>query len=369
MMHEPALIDADLRHAEGTRLMKHGRRFQKAARVVAASNPSDKRSRRSRLRKLPIYRSALFPKNRSEREETAARLLSTAKHAIEVHFGLQKESAPWLYQVFLYHQDLAELIASAKIPAAGRETSCKSDWLMQVEDDYVLCEMDSTLLKFNERDDSLTAAEYYLFGEKGELLRDAVVEGYGLPTREILVPGALDKLLGPPTLVRAPNERRPLTAEEACGCLAALMRAFIAFRPSLYKLADEADMNELSDLALNARRLAARLRHHANGTVTGLEELLMILCERHAFSLDEFRYQVDRKKKQALVHFMNPCVACFQLLYDQRASGGSDYKPSPFTLFVASFLERMGVPAANWRTVRKYFQQWSKHCHVARAAT
>jgi hypothetical protein len=159
-----------------------------------------------------------------------------------------------------------------------------------------------------------------------------------------------------------------LTTDEAWGCFGALMRAFVRVRPSLYKLADETALDASYDLALDARRLARRLRRPYRGVITYNAEVLAILCERYAFILEKIRSQVEGKKqKEALVRFMGPCVTCFELLFGQPATGGSDYKPTPFTLFVASFLERMDVPT-NWRTVRRYFQKWKKLGHRARLA-
>ena len=143
------------------------------------------------------------------------------------------------------------------------------------------------------------------------------------------------------------------------------MLAFANFRPTLDKLADEEALADLHGLALDAHKLGERLRKPTIRGMPDYAEVLAILCARLVFWLDQIRYQVEgRKQKEALVHFMGPCVACFELLFGQLATGGSDYKPSPFTLFVASFLERVQVPRASWRTVRKYFQKWQRRAHA-----
>ena len=341
--------------------MKQRRQFQNSDQVVAGRT---KRSRRRSLRKLPEYRPDLSMEDPGEREKKVDEFSSRIKTELKVHFGLSTGDPPWFDSFqFMYQEDLANLIASATIAPTGHGVSRDCTWIGH---GFVLCACDSTLLRREDGDNWL--AQNFLFGEKGELLRDAVVEGFGPPTGVILDAIAKQHMLGPPTLIRAPNERRPLTAEEAWGCISALMRAFVTFRPSLYKFADSAAINDLHDRAEDARSLAVRLRQPARWGwgMSYLEDVLTILCERYAFSLDEFRYQMEGKKeKEALVRFMGPCVACFEHLFGQQASGGGDYKPSPFTLFVSAFLTKMDVPEISSRTVRTYFQRWHKLSHRA----
>ena len=298
-----------------------------------------------------------------------------ARWELEIHFGLREDEEPFLYEdCFLYDCDLASLIASTTIPPTGHKYSRECDWLGQAH--HCLCEYDGCIMKEdpdNVDHEFSCVSEYYVFGENGELLREACITGFtDRSVSDFLEAGEVEwrrRLFGPPRLMRMPNERRPLTADEAWGCWGALMRAFVRLRPSLYKLADVSALDASYDLALDLRRLAVRLRRE---TPSNNSNVLSILCERYAYKLEHMRCQVEGKKqKDPLVSLMGPCVSCFELLFGQSATGGSDYKPTPFTLFAASFLERMDVPSrgvytpqkktANWRTVRRYFQKWQAH--------
>jgi hypothetical protein len=284
-------------------------------------------------------------------------LSSRLKLDLEVHFGLLQDAVPvFLQDKFLCNFELEDIIHSTNLPVTGHELSTEFAWLE--EDDYCICQCDSMLMS-RQCDDSYIA-KYYKFGKDGELLTAPRVEGFGPPIT-LFDTANIHYQFCPPTLVRARNEVRPLSGEEAWGCMSALIRAFVSARASLCKDTDEQALDDLHNRALHANKLATVLRSDEMGYA---EEGLAILCERYAFRMDQIRYQLEGKKqKEAHIGFIGPCVACFELMFGQPATGGSDYKPSPFTRFVTSFLDIMDVPTANWRTVRKYFQKWRKLGH------
>jgi hypothetical protein len=283
-----------------------------------------------------------------KKQEKLERLLATAKHEFQLHLRMRTDE-PEYSLCLLDRDELANIIRQVELPLAGH-TNLEA--LSKFERGFSICEA-SEVLHISGRGQH--TFEGFYFGNSGELIRDVAVE----------VHGSSERMSREEAVIRIPHEKRPVTTHEAWACIGALTRSFLPVEGSLHKIT-RYDLENLHSIARDLRNVAARLRQPNLGHIYHQDQVVSILCERRAMRFEELHRKWKRRKdKGALVQLMGPCGACFELLFGEKATGGSDYKPSHFTRFVASYLSAMKVPQVNFQTVRRYFQRWEKLDHRA----
>jgi hypothetical protein len=204
--------------------------------------------------------------------------------------------------------------------------------------------------------------EYYTFATNGALLKDPCSHLGDFVSGEM---GEERRVQGPPSLIRLPTERRALTTEEAWGAVAALLRTLVELRPSAHQIAGEQVLRQLVELESRSKDMAKRLRLPELALLRTIDsEVYEAMFEVFAKHLGSVRKQLAGKKKdQWLFRFMEPCVACFELLFGQTATPGSAEKPSGFTDFAVTFLKEIGGVQCAPTSIRAALTKWRKQHH------
>ncbi len=145
--------------------------------------------------------------------------------------------------------------------------------------------------------------------------------------------------------------------------MAALLEAYGKLHPSFTHCLDKQVLTAVEKEAKVMAGVARRLKERPELSILrGVgSEATEAMNEWQARRARRLLSQLKATKQpQALMQFMGPAENCYDLLFGEPATGGSDDASSPFTDFVVAFLGEVGC-RYDWKSVKRALYMWRKH--------
>ena len=162
-------------------------------------------------------------------------------------------------------------------------------------------------------------------------------------------------------VLRAPDDKRAITTEEALGAVSIVLFAFEPLRLALTADADVKVLKRLAKIRGSASKLSQNLKHPEARIVyeRGWEA---IAAQAEVLATDVRNVEnalKDKEVKEARISIMAPLSACFQILFGRRPTADNTLSNSPFIKFAHAFLEIVGCPRKRV-TVGSDFRAWQR---------